>query len=123
MPINYCIKSDKGYILEQWSGHVSITDLEEYWTLYLSDAEVMRLRKTIVDLRNATIAFKGQELDDLVQSLVVPKLNGLRWKSALVVSDPVQYGISRQYHVFSHLYSKDSVFYDIKDAERWINGP
>ena len=74
----------------------------------------------MVDLRAAEIRFAGQQLDDLVQALVVPKLNGLNWTTALVVNAPIQYGVSRQYQVFAERYSKDSIFNDYNEAEAWL---
>jgi hypothetical protein len=120
MPIRYSIDNQKGCILEEWEGAISINDLEAYWTSYLADPKVLEIRRTIVDLRNARIEFKGDELDNLVQRLVIPKLNGLHWKTALIVSHPVQFGVARQYHVFADRYSRDAIFSDPTAAEEWL---
>jgi hypothetical protein len=120
MPIQYRVNSEGGIIEEAWSGTVSIRDLHEYWSAYLADPEVRRLRRTVVDLRAAEIAFTGVELNALVQSLVIPSLGGLDWKTALVVSQPVQYGVSRQYQVFAESYSSDAIFDDVGKAREWM---
>ncbi len=77
MPIRYSIDIRKQCIFESWSGNVSIKDLEAYWTSYLADPEVLRIRRTLVDLGNANIEFTGHQLDSLIESLVAPKLKGL----------------------------------------------
>jgi hypothetical protein len=120
MPIHYSINQSLGIIDEHWTGSVAISDLKKYWRQYLDDDQVMKLRRTLVDLRSANIQFKGHELDLLIQSNVVPKLKGLKWTTAIVVSEPVQFGVSRQYSIFAENYSKDSIFYDYEKAKAWL---
>ncbi len=122
MPIQYCINRDESLIEETWSGKVSAADLRSYWQVYLADPEVMRLRKTLVDLRGAKIEFLGHELDALIASVVLPALGELEWKTAIVVNNPVHYGVSRQYQVFAERYSQDAIFHDLDIARAWLNG-
>lgn len=119
MPITYSISADKAVIHEVWVGDISIKDLKEYWATYLQDPDVMTIRKTLVDLRQATILFTGQELSNLIR-IVVPVLQGKDWITALLVEEAVQFGVSRQYQVFAELYSNDSIFHDPKKAEQWL---
>ena len=120
MAIQYSINRNIGIIEERWTGIVTAKDLQEYWRHYLEDVEVMSLRRTLVDLRQATIEFMGSEFDALIRAEVLPRLKGLDWKTAIVVSHPVQYGISRQYQAFADTYSKDSIFYDYSEAKKWL---
>src|SRR5262245_27324457 len=96
MPISYSIDKASGVILETWTGDVTAADLRAYWQGYLADPEVLALRRTLVDLRGANLRFNGQQLSDLVSSVVLPALKGRGWKTAIVVDRPEQYGVSRQ---------------------------
>jgi hypothetical protein len=120
MPITYTIDRGQKIITEVWTGEIRAADLAEYWKRYLGDPDVLAIRRTIVDLRQAVIRFKGSEMDRLIQSIVEPTLMGRDWITAIVVDAPVQYGISRQYQVFAERYSKDAIFYSIGEAESWL---
>ncbi|HRE90240.1 MAG TPA: hypothetical protein PK095_13985 [Myxococcota bacterium] len=63
-PISYTLDPERGVIYETWRGSVSARDLERYWMRYLADPEVLALRRTLVDLRDATILFRGEDLVD-----------------------------------------------------------
>lgn len=67
-------------IIEVWSGDVSKTDLQQHWTSHLRAPKVMAIRRTVVELRQATITFIGTELSELVDSVVVPVLLGKDWR-------------------------------------------
>ena len=120
MPIKYSIHLEDLIIEETWTGEVNSTELQSYWRSYLADPEVLMIRRTLVDLREAKILFTGRELNLLIQWEVMPKLNGMNWKSALVVNHPVQYGVSRQYQAFAELYSQDSIFTELATARSWL---
>jgi hypothetical protein len=120
MPISYSIDAQLGIILETWAGNVSAKDLAEYWRSYLANPEVLALRRTLVDLRQAHPAFTGSELSGLISSIVDPILQGRDWKTAILVDRPVQFGISRQYHAFAEHYSRDAIFSDLASALEWL---
>ena len=122
MPITYTIDREKNLITEVWTGKINAECLGAYWKRYLEDPHVLAIRRTLVDLRQADIFIMGSDLNDLIQSIVLPVLKGRDWKTAIVVEKPVQYGTSRQYQVFAHLYSKDAIFYDIEEARNWLVG-
>ena len=120
MPITYTIDREKKLILETWTGEVSASDLAEYWKRYLGDTEVLPLRRTVVDMREAVIRFTGWEMDRLIKDIVLPALEGRDWKTAIVVKEPTQFGVSRQYQVFAQRYSKDSIFSTVEEARTWL---
>ena len=120
MPISYSIDAQLGIILETWVGNVSASDLTEYWRNYLADPKVLSLRRTLVDLRQANLTFTGRELSDLISHIVDPILQGRDWKTAIVVDSPVQFGVSRQYHIFAEHYSRDEIFSDPELALQWL---
>jgi len=122
MPITYSIDHEKKMITEVWTGDVHAADLAEYWKRYLDDPDVLAIRRTIVDLRQAEILFKGSEFDGLIKNIVLPALNGRDWKTAIVVEKPLQFGVGRQYQAFADRYSKDTIFYNIEAARKWLIG-
>jgi hypothetical protein len=122
MTIEYTIDHERKVILETWLGAVTASELANYWRHILADPEILAIRRTLVDLRNASTEFTGAELASMVESIVIPALGGRSWKSALLIEKPVQLGVSRQYHVFAETYSQDAVFHDPEAAMRWLLG-
>src|SRR4051812_28484946 len=122
MPISYSIDHRNGVIVETWTGDIDATELGDHWRRYLADPEVLAIRKTLVDMRHCTVLFTGTQLSDLVRSVVEPNLQGKQWKTAIIVDEPVHFGISRQYHAFAESYSTDSIFDDRDAALRWLKG-
>lgn len=120
MPISYSIDREHRCIHETWTGVITAKDLGDYWRHILADPVVMVIRRTIVDLRECRILFSGEQLAELVESIVLPLLNGKNWRTAIVVGDPVQYEVSRQYHVLAESYSRDSVFSTPEAAMTWM---
>ena len=120
MPISYTIDDERGCIVETWTGDVTAQELADHWMVYLYDPEVMALRITLVDMRRARILFTGAQLASLVETIAVPAIRGRKWKSAIVVHDPVQFGVSRQYQVFAETYSRDSIFGTEDAALAWL---
>ena len=120
MPITYTIDREKKLITEVWVGPIAAADLAAYWTRYLQDPEVLEIRRTLVDLRQAKILFKGSDLDRLIHTIVMPVLKGRDWKTAIVVENSLEFGISRQYQVFAGHYSKDAIFQNIDEALEWL---
>ena len=120
MPISYTIDRTAGIIEETWTGTVSANVLARYWKQYMADPEVLRIRRTLVDLRQCRITFSGTELSELLNTIVVPKLAGRDWTSTILVADPVQFGISRQYNVYADRFSNDQTFHDRDAALKWL---
>lgn len=120
MPISYTIDHERQIIVEVWTGDVSAADLAMYWQRYLADASVLALRRTLVDMRGCTITFSGDQLANLIETIVLPILGKRVWRTALLVEHPVQYGVSRQYHVFAEYYSHDAIFHSYDEAVCWL---
>jgi hypothetical protein len=120
MPITYSTDKRKGIISEVWTGKVAAMDLAAHWSQLLADADALAVRRTLVDLRNCEIEFSGEQLFDLVRTVVEPGLNGRDWRSALLVGGSVHFGVSRQYQAFAQMYSKDAIFRDKDAALKWL---
>jgi len=76
MPITYSIDKRNGIISEVRTGQVSTMDLAAHWKRLLADPDALAIRRTPVDLRNSDIAFSGEQMFDLVRTMVEPTLNG-----------------------------------------------
>jgi hypothetical protein len=120
MPIFYDIDRKLGIIRERWTGSVTAEDVKLLWTRYLADPEILALRATLADLREATLEFGGAQLRRLVQTVVDPQVQGRDWISAIIVAGPVQLDISRQYQDLADHYSRDAIFFDEHDALEWL---
>jgi hypothetical protein len=89
----------------------------------LTDPEALAIRKTLVDVRGSRLLFTGDEMSELVASVVVPLLDGRDWISAILLEQSVHFGVSRQYQMFAERYSKDSIFHDYDQALQWLREP
>ena len=95
MPITYTIDHNQKLIMEVWTGEIQAVDLAEYWKRYLGDPDVLAIRRTIADLRQAVILFQWIGYEGyLIKSIVQPILAGRDWKTAIVIEKPSQLGIT-----------------------------
>jgi hypothetical protein len=120
MPLTYSIDDTRQIVLEVWTGDVTARMVGSLWKKYLADPRVMAIRRTLADLRECNLLLTGQDLSKLVETVAVPGLKGRDWHTAILVARPDQYGFSRQFHVFSHIYNKNQIFYEWDEALRWI---
>ena len=120
MPISYSIDYENRIVRTVWAGDVTAADVRAHWTRYLDDPVVMALRRTLSDLRTANLLFSGEELYELIRDVVLPQLDGVGWKTAILVAEPAQFGASRQYQVFAGIYSHDTIFHDAERALAWL---
>ena len=119
MPISYSIDTVHRIVRTVWTDAVTVADLRSHWLRYLDDAVVMALRRTLTDLRAADLQFSGEELYEVIRDVVLPRLEGIGWKTAILVAQPDQFGVSRQYQVFAQ-YSEDAIFHDEARALAWL---
>ena len=119
-PISFSIDRELGIIFEIWRGEITAAHVRRYWETLLSNADALTFRRTLADLREANLQLTGKELSGLVTEVVIPMLNGLDWRTAIVVARPAQFGVSRQYQVFAQTFSTDQIFYDADEALRWL---
>ena len=120
MPISYTIDHENRIVRTMWEGDVTAAHMRAHWLRYLDDPEVMALRRTLSDLRTANLMFSGEELYAVLREVVLPKLVDVEWKTAILVAQPDQFGVSRQYQAFAELYSDDAIFHDVDRALAWL---
>ncbi len=112
-------------ITEIWTGEVDSGVLEAYWKEYLQDPEVLKIRCTLVDIRQARIRFNAHPCPSWVGNIVFPVLydKNLKWKTAIVVGNTAQFKASREYHALAKHYSDDAIFDTVEPARAWLLGP
>ena len=120
MTISYEIQHTHDLIAETWQGDITIDQLRAYWRDMLADEEVMKIRKTLVDVRSATIGFSDEEFDRAVTEVIIPALAGRDWITAIVVNTSRQLQLGSRYHSYAARYSSDVVFSSVDDAKRWL---
>lgn len=120
MTITYELKPSERLVVETWRGEVSIDELRGHWSDILGNDDVMKIRRTLVDLRTATIAFSDAELDRAIHEVVFPALHGRNWITAIVVNTPRQLHLGSRYHSYAARYSSDVVFSSVDAARRWL---
>jgi len=123
MPISYTIDHEVGVIFATWRGEVTADELARHWGVVFADPGFKTVRRTLADVRAASIAFSGAELARLVETMAAPAVGAGGWKAAIIVSQTAQFGMSAQFHVFAGLFSKDAVFFDTETALAWLLAP
>lgn len=120
MPIDCTPRPEDGFVEVTWSGTITACDLSRRWSEILPDPEVLRIGRALTDVREADLAFSGAELAEAVRTVAVPALQGRKWRSAIVVRTPLQFGVSRQYEVFAKEFGEAGIFFDLDAARRWL---
>ena len=125
MPITYTVDHDQKLITEIWTGDIHATDLGAYWTEYLKDPDVLKIIRTLVDVRQAVIQFSAYELSILVGNIVLPVVHDRKWKwkTGIVAGNATQFKASRQYQALAQYYSEDAIFDTVEQARSWLCGP
>lgn len=118
--IRYVFDRERDLILEEWVGKITRDALSLHWREFVANPVVMDCRRTIVDLSRAEIDLNGEDLKALINSLVVPALNGRKWITAIIAGGLMQHGVSRQYGVYAEIYSTDQIFKTFEEALEWI---
>lgn len=120
MAISYLVDEGVGLVREKWAGDISLAEMVLHWRSKLADQKVMRCRRTLVDVRESRFTFQGAELQCLVESILEPELEGAGLRSAMIVKEPVQYGVANQFCAFFSRIGAVEIFQDEAEALEWI---
>jgi hypothetical protein len=120
MPITYTIDHADRLIYVTFDGPVTGAELFEHWQAFMSDPPVLDIRRSIADLRGATLEFGYEELRTLIAEVLAPHLSEAPFRTAVVVASPTTFGVSRQYQALMSTLSDDSIFTDYDEALAWI---
>jgi hypothetical protein len=120
MPIAYKIDSKLGIVFADWRGAVTANEIAEYWTELVADKEALACGRTIADISCCEMRFTGEELRSLAERILEPAIRGKNWKTAVIIKDPVHYGVTRQYEMYSEGFMNTNVFYSAVLAHKWV---
>lgn len=120
MPIEYTIDTQLHVVREAWTATVNATDLRAHLQRLLTDPIASATRRTIVDLRDASIEFDGSAFFDVVRSVITPKLQGNDWVTAVIVATPAQFGAARQYFAYADDFTTSDIFTEEAAAVDWM---
>lgn len=123
MPITYAFDPRHPILRTVWKGEIRAADLRAFWTEMLEDARALSLQRSLADLRHAELALTGEELDAAIRDIALPRLEGRRWRTAILVGHPAQFGTARQFSVFADSFSEDAIFHDEAEALAWLLEP
>lgn len=120
MPITYTVNTEQNFVQVTWRGDVTGEEYRAHLRKMLRDPDALRAGRSLTDLREANVLMSGAELNAIGNADAVPLLIGLRWKTAVVVSSPLNFGLTRQYQIVSQSEDTDCVFRDPDDALAWL---
>jgi hypothetical protein len=120
MNITYKIDSSQGVIIEKWYGSVDVEDVAALWKLKLADKNVLACRGTLADLRDCQLQFSGDELRCKIRTILFPSVGARKIKTAILVSEPLQYGVARQFLAYSDEIGDGQVFTNEIAAYKWL---
>jgi hypothetical protein len=122
MPITFKLDTTQGILFEYWRGPITISEVAAYWTALAAGEEVKTSIGSIADVRDCEPKFTGEEFRVLARQILIAVHQGAKRKVAVIVSDPVQYGMSRQHQLFSESFMNVEVFYSEVMALKYVLG-
>lgn len=120
MPISYAVDKHRDFVLVTWKGDVTGEEYRAHLIAMLQDPDALRAGRSLTDLRQANVLASGAELNAIGSAEAVPRLAGRPWRNAVLVSSTVNYGVARQYQIFSGSEGSDDVFRDYDAALAWL---
>ena len=123
MPISYSIDTRRRVILTRWEGVVTKAVAAAHWKQLFADPEALIVRRTLADLRGADVQISGAELMELSAEHIRPVSAGGPWRSAMIVDQPVLFGITRQFQSYALIQDRSQVFTDEAAALEWLLAP
>ena len=121
MPITYEIDRDRGIVYHVFTGQVGLDELERYWRTFLAEPDLPQPLALYADLRRGSLKVNGEDVQRIVQMVIEPLLRGRRWISAAVIGSPTDYGVTKQFMVYSDQFGVTQVFYEPDEALAWID--
>ena len=120
MPIAWEVDPARSLVLMTATGDVTMADWLQARREYGGDPAMLACRRFLVDLRQAAMALRGDEVRALSGTrrelpFVTPES-----RTAVVVANPLAYGLSRMYELTRKDDGRFRVFDDYDQALRWI---
>jgi hypothetical protein len=120
MPITYTVDTEQNVVLVTWRGDVTGGEYRAHLRTMLQDPDALRAGRSLTDLREANVVAHGAELNAILDEEALPRLAGRQWKTAVLVSSTVNFGVARQYQLLAQSENTDRVFRDYAEALAWL---
>jgi hypothetical protein len=120
MPITYTVDTEQNVVLVTWRGDVTGDEYRAHLRTMLQDPDALRAGRSLTDLREANVLAHGAELNAILDAEALPRLGGRQWKTAVLVSSNVNFGVARQYQILAESENTDGVFRDYAEALAWL---
>jgi hypothetical protein len=120
MPLHRSIDQERQFLRGTWSGVVTGADLAAAVDSLMADPEAWALGRSLTDMRAAELILHGTDINETVLGSIVPNFGTRKWRMALLVSTPLQYGICRQFLALTSSNFSGDVFYDEDAALTWL---
>ena len=120
MGITYRVDAAQKIVFAEWTGIILAKDIAEYWARLVADEEAMACGRSITDVRNCEMKFKGEEMRVLANRILEPAFRGKNWRTAVIVEKNFQYGVARQQEMFSDTFMETRAFPTEAAANQWV---
>jgi hypothetical protein len=121
MPARVTLDEERGIRITSAVGPMRWADFMEIYRMIAGDPSLSTVKKTLVDLRHATL--EGVTRADVQAAVNLPKLpREVDTKLAIVTKSPVVYGISRMYAMMQVIRQTGEVevFTKLDEAMAWL---
>ena len=121
MPAMVTLDEERGIRITSAVGPMRWADFMEIYRMIAGDPSLSTVRKTLVDLRHATL--EGVTRADVHAAVNLPKLpREVDTRLAIVTKSPVVYGISRMYAMMQVIRQTGDVevFTKLDEAMAWL---
>ena len=122
MPFKYTIHPELNLIRQTLWGRVTAAELRDLASAMWADPAYRKKLNILADLRTAEVDIP---YDDMMEYTRFLSGNSDIGRQAIVVGRQLEFGMARMYEQLTEanvLRESFKVFFDIDDAERWLNG-
>ncbi len=120
MGISYLLNDVTGIIISNWSGEISVDDMTQHWHTVLEQMKTPTGKGSLIDFGDAKPRINFTDLTHFVSTIVIPTLQGKKWKTAIVAHDPFQYSSARQFETLVDKRLEIKIFTNQVDALNWF---
>ncbi len=120
MPIQYEIDCECGIVRHEFTGAITVEELETYWRNFLSENGLPQPLALYTDMRNCSMEVHGEDIHAMVRMVIEPMLGDRRLIAAAVVGSTTEYGVTKQFMAYSERCGVTEVFVDPDEALHWL---
>jgi hypothetical protein len=120
MPLDRTIDHERCFLRGTWSGVVTGADLASAVDSLLADPQAWALGRSLNDMRAAELHLHSTDINTTLLGSIAPRFGERKWRMALLVATPLQYGVCRQFLALTSSHFAGEVFYDESAALTWL---